>query len=215
MIKVLLIEDHVMVRQGIRLMLDDVKGVSIIGEASTGEEGLKLIRQNEPDFVILDFQLPDTNGLEVARKILRRNPDIKVLVVTAMNSSVLPLRLLKAGVKGFMTKNSDSIELERAIRAIHSGQRYLSPAVASQLILNKVDKNLDSPFDKISKREMEVLLLLAEGMKAKEIASKLFITSKTVNAFRYRIHRKLGVKNDIGLIRLATQYGLVSINKAC
>lgn len=109
MINVLLVEDHVTVRQGIRLMLDNVKGVSIVGEASIGEEGLNLIRENEPDIVILDFQLPDINGLEVAQKILHRNPDIKVLVITAMESDVLPMRLLEARVKGFMTKTRNSI----------------------------------------------------------------------------------------------------------
>lgn len=109
MINVLLVENHVTVRQGIRLMLDNVKGVSIVGEASIGEEGLNLIRENEPNIVILDFQLPDINGLEVARKILHRNPDIKVLVITAMESDVLPMRLLEAGLKGFMTKTRNSI----------------------------------------------------------------------------------------------------------
>lgn len=213
MINVLLIEDHVMVRQGIHLMLDNIKGVRIVGEASTGEEGLKLRREKEPDIVILDFQLPDTNGLEVARKLLRRDPDVKILIVTAMDSEILPTRLLEAGVKGFMTKNSNSEELERAIRAIHSGQRYLSPAIASKMVLSKTAGKGDSPFDKVSKREMEVLLLLAKGMKAKEIATQLFITTKTVNAFRYRMFRKLGVTNDIGLIRLAAQYGLVQIEK--
>src|SRR3990167_10894575 len=133
MIHVLLIEDHALVRQGIRLMLAAIKGVQLVGEASTGEEGLALTREKEPGVVILDFRLPDTNGLEVARKLLRRTPDVKILMVTAMSNDLLLTRLLEVGVKGFMTKEGDSTELERAIRVIHSGQRYLSHAIASQV----------------------------------------------------------------------------------
>lgn len=112
MINVLLIEDHVLIRRGMRLMLEQVKGIRIVGEASTGEEGLALRREKEPDVVMLDFQLPDTNGLELARKLLRRDPEIKILVVTAMEGELLPMRLLDVGVRGFITKSSDSGELE-------------------------------------------------------------------------------------------------------
>ncbi|EDR35086.1 transcriptional regulator, LuxR family, partial [Coxiella burnetii Q321] len=103
MINVLLIEDHVLIRRGMRLMLEQVKGIRIVGEASTGEEGLVLRREKEPDVVMLDFQLPDTNGLELARKLLRRDPEIKILVVTAMEGELLPMRLLDVGVRGFIT----------------------------------------------------------------------------------------------------------------
>ncbi len=169
MINVLLIEDHVLIRRGMRLMLEQVKGIRIVGEASTGEEGLALRREKEPDVVMLDFQLPDTNGLELARKLLRRDPEIKILVVTAMEGELLPMRLLDVGVRGFITKSSDSGELERAIRAVHSGQRYISSAIASRLALSKTTPT-KSPFDQLSHRQMEVLLLLAKGMKAEEIA---------------------------------------------
>jgi len=212
MIRVLLIEDHALVRQGIRLMLASIKGIQLIGEAGTGEEGLALTREKEPEVVILDFRLPDTNGLEVARKLLRRAPDIKILIVTGMSNDVILSRLLEVGVKGFMTKEGDSVELERAIRAIHSGQRYLSPAIASQMALSKVVGS-EKPFAQLSKREMEVLLLLAKGHTTEEIAKQLFISTKTVNSYRYRMFEKLGVKNDVGLIKLAIQYGLVEVDQ--
>ncbi|ATN85366.1 response regulator [Coxiella burnetii] len=212
MINVLLIEDHVLIRRGMRLMLEQVKGIRIVGEASTGEEGLVLRREKEPDVVMLDFQLPDTNGLELARKLLRRDPEIKILVVTAMEGELLPMRLLDVGVRGFITKSSDSGELERAIRAVQSGQRYISSAIASRLALSKTTPT-KSPFDQLSHRQMEVLLLLAKGMKAEEIAKQLHITAKTVNSHRYRMFDKLGVKNDVELIKLAVQYGVIDIDK--
>ncbi|WP_040070609.1 response regulator [Coxiella burnetii] len=212
MINVLLIEDHVLIRRGMRLMLEQVKGIRIVGEASTGEEGLALRREKEPDVVMLDFQLPDTNGLELARKLLRRDPEIKILVVTAMEGELLPMRLLDVGVRGFITKSSDSGELERAIRAVQSGQRYISSAIASRLALSKTTPT-KSPFDQLSHRQMEVLLLLAKGMKAEEIAKQLHITAKTVNSHRYRMFDKLGVKNDVELIKLAVQYGVIDIDK--
>lgn len=211
MINILLIEDHVLVRQGICLMLSAIKGIRIVGEASTGEEGLVMKQEKNPDAVILDFYLPDTNGLEVAKKMLRRDSSIKILVITAMKSELLPLQLLEAGVHGFITKCSSSSELEQAIRAIHSGQRYLSPHIATQLALSKASGS--SPFSQLSKREMEVLLLLTKGISVKDIASQLFITAKTVNGYRYNMFEKLHVNNDIGLIKLAMQYGLLDIEE--
>ncbi|ACJ20118.1 response regulator [Coxiella burnetii] len=212
MISVLLIEDHVLIRRGMRLMLEQIKGIRIVGEASTGEEGLALRREKEPGVVILDFQLPDTNGLELARRLLRRDPEIKILVVTAMEGELLPMRLLEVGVRGFITKSSDSAELERAIRAVHSGQRYIGSAIASRLALSKTTA-AKSPFDQLSNRQIEVLLLLAKGMNAESIAKQLHITAKTVNSHRYRMFEKLGVKNDVELIKLAVQYGLIDIDK--
>lgn len=137
MITVLLIEDHLLIRQAMRLMLEEIQGVRIVGEAGTGEEGLKLRRDKEPDVIILDFQLPDTNGLELSRKLLRRDATIKILMVTGMEGDLLPMRLLEVGVRGFITKSSDTTELEQAIRAVYKGQRYISSAIANRLALSK------------------------------------------------------------------------------
>lgn len=209
MIDVLLIEDHVLIRCGMRLMLEQIKGIRIVGEASTGEQGLILRRDKEPNVVILDYRLPDTNGFKLAKKFLRQDPDVKILVVTAMENELLPVQLLEAGVRGFITKSSDSNELEYAIRAVNSGQRYISSVVASQLALRKSTAAL--PFDNLSNRQMEVLLLLSKGMKTEEIAKKLHISTKTVNSHRYRMFEKLNVGNNIELIKLALQYGVIEI----
>ncbi len=212
MIRVLLIEDHPVVRQGIRAMLTGVKGIQVIGEASTGQEGALLAREKKPDIIVLDLRLPDTDGLEIARRILRRMPDTKIVVLTAMHNDTLLTQLLEVGVQGYMTKDSSRTELEQAIRAIHSGQRYISHAIASRMALGKVTHGGQSPFEGLSKREMETLLLLAKGLTVDEIAKQLFISSKTVSSYRYRMYEKLGVKNDVGLVKLAIQYGLVDLD---
>lgn len=213
MIKVLLIEDHEMVREGTERLLSEAKGIQVVGAASTGHEGLALAREKSPEIVILDFQLPDMNGLEVTRKLLRYDPDIKVLVVTAMKNDTLSARLLDSGVSGYISKEQGYSELEKAIRAIHSGQRYLSPDIASQLALSKTSqKGNASAFDTLSSREMEIVLLLADGMSIENIAKHLFIAKKTVHTYRYRIFEKLKIKSDLELLRLAVQNGIIRID---
>ena len=212
MIKVCLIEDLAMVREGLRLLLTGVRGISLIGEAGNGKEGLALVKEKNPDVLLLDFTLPDTNGLELVPKLLRYSPDLKVLMVTSMQNDVLPGRLMALGVHGYLTKENDAAELEQAIRRVHSGQRYLSPDVANRLAVNKVTGGGETPFDQLSEREIEVLLLLAKGFNAEAIAKQLCISPKTVNSYRYRMFEKLQVKNDVELIKLAVQHGLIEID---
>jgi len=211
-IKVFLIEDQNIVRQSIRCVLTGARGISFVGEAATGKEGLALAKVKNPDVLLLDFSLPDTNGLELAPKLLRYLPELKVLIVTAMQNDVLPTRLLDIGVHGYLTKENDAAELLQAIRRVHSGQRYLSPDVANRLALSKVTGGGVTPFDQLSEREMEVLLLLAKGLNAEAIAKQLCISAKTVNSYRYRMFDKLQVKNDVELIKLAIQHRLIEID---
>ncbi len=212
MIRIALIEDHVVVRQALKVLLSQARGMQVIGEATTGQEGLAMIKAKHPDVVILDFRLPDTDGLEMTQKIMRFDPDIKVLVMTAVQSNMLAQRLLSAGVHGYLTKENSTTELETAIRRVHSGQRYISPDIANQLALQRINPNQKNPFDILSKREMQVLLLLAKGIKPQAIAEKLFISPKTVNSYRYRLFEKLNVKTDVALINLAIRYGLVDVD---
>ncbi|WP_423063207.1 response regulator [Candidiatus Paracoxiella cheracis] len=212
MIRIALIEDHVVVRQALKVLLSQARGMQVIGEAATGQEGLAMIKAKHPDVVILDFRLPDTDGLEMTQKIMRFDPDIKVLVMTAVQSNMLAQRLLSAGVHGYLTKENSTTELETAIRRVHSGQPYISPDIANQLALQRINPNQKNPFDILSKREMQVLLLLAKGIKPQAIAEKLFISPKTVNSYRYRLFEKLNVKTDVALINLAIRYGLVDVD---
>jgi len=215
MIRVLLIEDHEIVRQGLNVLLAKARGIEVIGEATTGQEGLKLLKDKRPNVVVLDFRLPDSDGLVLVQKLVRFDPDIKILILTAMVNEHLAQRLLAAGAHGFLTKTHSITELESALRRVHSGQRYLSPDMAQQLALQRVrPQQPRNPFDILSKREMQIVLLIAQGLKPKDIAKQLFISPKTVNAYRYRLYDKLKVNTDVALISLAIQHGLVEVDKA-
>ena len=145
---------------------------------------------------------------------MRFDPDIKILVLTAMVNEHLAQRLLAAGAHGFLTKTHSIAELESALRRIHSGQRYLSPDMAQQLALQRVTPRESNPFDILSKREVQIVLLLAQGLKPTAIAKQLFLSPKTVNSYRYRVYEKLHVNTDVALINLAIQHGLVEVDKA-
>ena len=213
MINVLLIEDDKLVRHCMRLMLENTTGMHIVGEATTAAEGLALAREKTPDVILLDFRLPDATGLEVARKLLKRLPDSKILVVTGLANNTIPVKLLEVGVHGYINKSNTAEQLLQAIRVVHSGQRYLSPEVANELALGKTAAHPNrTPFTTLSSREMEVLLLLAKGLAINDIAKQLFLSPKTVSSYRYRMHEKLGVKNDIGLIKLAIEHNVIDID---
>ena len=208
-INVMLVDDHDLVRTGMRRMLDDVSGIKVIAEARTGEEAVKLGRQHKPQVVLMDVKMPGIGGFEATRKLLRIDPDIKVLVVTICNNDLYPARLLQIGAAGYLTKGASMEEMVQAIRAVHAGQRYISPEIASRLAFLHVSDKEESPFEALSERELQVMLMITMGMKVQDIAVKLCLSPKTVNSYRYRIFEKLNVKNDVELTLLALRHGLV------
>lgn len=212
MIKVLLIEDHDIVREGTEQLLARQKGFSVIGSTSTGKDGLQLAREKSPDITVLDFQLPDINGLEVAHKLLQYNPDMKILILTAHASEDLAIKLLEAGVAGYLSKECSYNELDRAIRTIHHGQRYISSDMASKLALRRTSPTGKSAFDELSTREMEVALLIANGLDVEAIANRLHLSKKTVHSYRYRIFGKLGIQSDLELLRLSLKHKIVELD---
>lgn len=209
MINVLLVDDHDLVRTGIRRMLDDVSGIKVVAEARTGEEAIKLGRKFKPQVVLMDVKMPGIGGFEATRKLLRSDPDIKVLIVTICNNDLYPARLLQVGASGYLTKGASMEEMVQAIRAVNSGQRYISPEIASRLALRHVNDGDESPFEALSERELQVMLMITMGMKVQDIAEKLCLSPKTVNSYRYRIFEKLKVKNDVELTLLAIRHGLI------
>ncbi len=214
MIKTILIEDHSLVRAGIRQMLKEVKGIQVVGEAGTGNEGVQLVRDLHPHVVILDFKLPDISGLEVTNKLLRIDPDIKILIVSSAINNLFPFRLLEAGAQGYLTKDTSKEELVRAIKAVSVGQRVISPEIASRLALAKVDHKSDAAFHDLSDREMEVMMMVIRGVLVKDIADKLHLSPKTVHSYRSRIFEKLNVKNDVALTLLAIRHGVIGLEEA-
>jgi len=212
-IKVLLVEDHELVRVAIKHLLQNVSGIKVVGEAASGEDAIRLAKELIPDVVLMDVQMPGIGGLEATRKMLIYNRELKILALTARDDEPYPSRFLQAGAAGYITKGCDPNEMIRAIRAVFSGQRYLSPNVAQQLALKRYAPNESSPFDSLSEREMQITLMITSGQKVQEISEKLCLSPKTVNSYRYRIFEKLGIHSDVELTLLAMRLGIVEGSK--
>jgi two-component system invasion response regulator UvrY len=161
----------------------------------------------------MDVQMPGIGGLEATRKMIRHNPDLKILALTVCSDEPYPSRFLQAGAAGYITKGCDADEMVRAIRAIHSGQRYISTEIAQQLALKRFTKAEESSVDILSERELQIMLMITSGQKVQEIAEKLCLSPKTVNSYRYRIFEKLNINSDVELTLLAIRLGLVEGHK--
>ncbi len=209
MITVLIVDDHELVRAGIRSLLSGVNGIKVIGEASSGEEAVKIAREKHPNVVLMDVRMPGIGGLEATRKLLRADPDIKVIALTVCDEEPFPSKLLQAGAAGYLTKGSALEEMVQAIHSVHHGKRYLSPEVAQQLALKHLSDEKASPFESLSERELQVMLMITSGQKVQEISDKLCLSPKTVNSYRYRLFDKLNVHSDVELTHLAIRHGIL------
>jgi two-component system, NarL family, invasion response regulator UvrY len=210
LIKVLVVDDHDLVRTGITRMLADIDGLQVIGQADSGEESLKKVRELKPDVVLMDVKMPGIGGLEATRKLLRSYPDLKVIAVTACEDDLFPTRLLQAGAAGYLTKGAALEEMVQAIRMAFAGQRYISSQIAQQLALKSFQpNNSGSPFDSLSEREIQIALMIANCHKVQTISDKLCLSPKTVNTYRYRIYEKLSITSDVELALLAVRHGMV------
>lgn len=208
MIRVLVVDDHDLVRTGITRMLADIDGLQVVGEGDSGESALKLARELKPDVVLMDVKMPGIGGLEATRKLLRSHPDIKVVAVTVCEEDPFPTRLLQAGAAGYLTKGAGLDEMVQAIRLVFAGQRYISPQIAQQLALKSFQPQ-GSPFDALSEREIQIALMIVGCQKVQIISDKLCLSPKTVNTYRYRIFEKLSVTSDVELTLLAVRHGMV------
>ncbi len=212
-IKTVLIDDHTLIRNGIRQMLQETKGIQVIGEAGTGLEGVQLVREVRPDVALLDFKLPDISGLEVTNKLLRIEPDLKILVLSSVNYDLFPFRLLEAGAQGYLTKNTSKEELVKAIKTVYNGQKIISPDIASRLALAKIDHHDQAAFSALTNHEMEVMMMVIRGTLVKDIASKLHLSPKTIHSYRSRIFKILKVKNNVGLTLMAVRHGIIALEE--
>jgi len=196
LIRVLVVDDHDLVRTGITRMLADIDGLQVVGEGDSGEAALKLARELKPDVVLMDVKMPGIGGLEATRKLLRSHPDIKVVAVTVCEEDPFPTRLLQAGAAGYLTKGAGLDEMVQAIRLAFAGQRYISPQIAQQLALKSFQPQ-GSPFDALSEREIQIALMIVGCQKVQIISDKLCLSPKTVNTYRYRILENLSVTSDV------------------
>ncbi|MBU2887419.1 response regulator [Gilvimarinus agarilyticus] len=207
MTKILVVDDHDLVRMGIVRMLDDVNGYEVVGQAKSGEEGIAKARELTPDVVLMDVKMPGIGGLEATRKMLAANPGVKIIAVTACDDDLYPSRLLQAGAVGYVTKGTGFGDITTAIDTVVRGNQYMSSAIAQQLALKNISGQADvSPFELLSRRELETAMLIAGGRKAQDIANIFCVSSKTVNSYRYRIFEKLGINSDVELALLAVKH---------
>ncbi|KPJ89377.1 MAG: hypothetical protein AMJ53_15805 [Gammaproteobacteria bacterium SG8_11] len=209
MIKVTIVDDHELVRSGIIRILKDEPDLEVVAEASSGEEAIQLVKQYKPDVVLMDVNMPGIGGFEATRKLIQMYPDLKVIVVTIHVDDPFPSRMLQAGAMGYLTKGCGVDEIINAIREVNTGRRYISADVAQHLALKLMPGGEDSPFDSLSPRELQVMLMLTQGTKVQEISDKLCLSPKTVSTYRHRLYDKLGVSSDVALTRLAMRYGMV------
>ena len=209
MIKVLIVDDHALVRMGLCRLLDNLPDIQVVAEAESGEVALVLVKKLQPDVVLLDMKMPGIDGWEVTRRLTKSNPKVKVIAVTALSTEPLPTRVLQLGAMGYITKESSADEMVSAIRKVYSGERYLSTEIAQKMAINSLQSDKESPFNELSEREMQVMLMITRGMTVPAISAQLFLSSKTVNGYRYRMFEKLSIKNDVELTYLAMKHRVI------
>src|ERR671935_1455510 len=212
-IRVLIADDHGVVAEGLKHLIEAQADLQVIGIVADGREAVRLSRDSQPDVVVMDLSMPELNGADATRAILERDPKCRVIVLSMYAEREYVRRALKAGATGYVVKRSAAKELVDAIRAVHAGQRYLSPRVADVVIDDYAADERDDPLARLSAREREVLQLLAEGKTGAEIAQRLALSPKTVETYRARLVEKLGIRDVAGLVRFAIQHGIVSLDR--
>lgn len=209
LVKLLLVDDHELVRTGVKRILEDVADFNVVAEATTGEEAVKLCRTNAPDIVLMDMNMPGMGGLEATRQILRFSEDTRIIVLSVYKENPIPAKVMQMGASGYLTKDSGPGEMIKAIYKVASGQKYISPDLAQQIAIGQLDLNESNPFESLSERELEITMMLTKGAKVPDIAVCLNISAKTVNTYRYRMFEKLSVSTDVELTHLALRHKLI------
>jgi DNA-binding NarL/FixJ family response regulator len=212
MIKVLIADDHGVVAEGLKRLVEAQADMSVIGCVEDGREAVRLAGEAHPDVVLMDLSMPELNGAEATRAIVQRDPKCRVIVLSMYSEPEYVRRALKAGALGYVVKRSAAKEVVDAIRAAYAGERYLSARVADVVLEGASGAQADDPLGKLSAREREVLQLIAEGRTGAEIAERLALSQKTVETYRARLIEKLGIRDVPGLVRFAIQRGLVSLD---
>src|SRR6202140_928479 len=208
MIRVLLADDHAMVRKGFRLILEAQADMEIAGEAGNGREAVELAEQLRPDVVVMDVAMPELNGIEATRRLAASTPHARVLALSMHKDSVYVREILRAGARGYLLKDSIASDLLSAVRAVAKGEGYLSPGV-SDAVLNDYRRHVTDPIDLLSSREREVLQMIAEGKTNKEIATVLNLSVYTIDAHRGKVMEKLNLHSAGELVRFAVRNGLI------
>lgn len=214
MVKILVVDDHDLVRMGISRILDDVEEFSVVGNANTGEEAIRLVRELDPDVVMMDVKMPGIGGVEATKRIKLVNEEISIIAVTSCDDDLYPSKLMRAGASAYITKKAAPDEMIEAVNKVVSGQTYMSAEIAQQLALKSSSavKSEDSPFEQLSDRELQVAMMTIRGQKPNEISDILNVSAKTVNSFRYRIFEKFKISSDVELVLFAVKHGMFDVD---
>lgn len=211
-IRVLLADDHSLVRAGIRALLQKIAGIEVVGEAENGVEALELMEKLTPDVALLDIAMPGLDGLSAAARAAKEFPNVRVVILSMHSDKEYVLRALRAGAKGYLLKGARTSELELAVKAVAHGESYLSPAASVHVVDHVLSRGTaePSPLERLTARQRQVLQLIAEGNTRKQIAQQLKISAKTVDTFRAQLMDELNIHDVAGLVRFAIGEGLVS-----
>jgi DNA-binding NarL/FixJ family response regulator len=210
--RVLLADDHILVRAGIRTLLENIPDVKVIGEATSGREALEIVKAKLPNLVLMDVAMADLNGLDALLRISKDFPEVRVMILSAHSNEEYVIRALRSGAAGYMLKDAATAELKLAISSVSEGKTYLSPSISRTAIDSYLERlgEVVSPLEQLTSRQREILQLIGEGKNTKEIASNLEISVKTVEAHRLQLMERLGIHDIPGLVRFAIRTGLVS-----
>ena len=208
MIKVMVIDDHIVVRAGITSLLDTDPNINVVGESKSAEEAQGMYTSINPDVIIMDLSMPGMGGIEATKRILARSPNTNILVYSLHEESLYAQRAMEAGAKGYVTKASEQEVLIQAVKAVASGQRFISPDIASEYALKKMIQG-DDPIKLLSDREFEILVLISKGYTTHEIAKKLHLSDKTVSNNISRFKKKLELKTTADIVHFAIQHHLL------
>lgn len=207
-IRVMLVDEHELVRSGIARLIADESDMQVVAQAVSGEEALELLDAAQPGIVLVDVKMSGLVGVDTIQRIVRAMPSARVIAMSTLEVGLIPARMLRVGAVAFVTKCVSVQELLRAIRLVHAGQRYITKKISRHLALNPFDEPRHTPFDSLSQRELQVALMLIDCQKVNRISGELNLSPKTIYSYRYRIFAKLGLSSDVELTILAVRHGL-------
>ncbi len=215
-IKVFIADDHTVVRDGLRALLEAQPEITVVGDASDGRQAVSQVMALNPDVVIMDINMPELNGIDATHQILEHSSKVGVIILSILGTTEHVFRALQAGARGYLLKESAGREVVDAVLAVASGKRYLSQPITETLVVDYVRQREQAqektPLDALSPREREILKLVLEGKSSAEIGKQLFLSAKTVETYRSRMMRKLGISDLPGLVKFAIQHGLISLS---
>ncbi len=213
MIRVLLADDHAIVRDGLRALLQSQPGIEVIGTVANGREAVREAKNLQPDVVLMDIAMPDLNGIEATLQIQDASPSTQIVILSMHSTTEHIFRALQAGARGYLVKDSAGAELVEAVRSVHAGRRFLSHKIASTVIEDYIsERHRTSPLDRLSRRERQILQLIAEGKTSAEVGTMLFLSPKTIDTYRSRMMQKLGVGDLASLVKFAIQHGVTQLD---